>query len=385
MSMSRRALVFAYACDPRKGSEPGAGAVLAETAALVADEVTVVTRFEPGLSSEALGVLLGSNVRVIQCGPKDNRLPTYARYFLWVLSAARIAAKLRRNERFSVLHHATYASDWFFNPLSFMAKRSHERWVWGPAGGASYAPYSVARIVTASAAISEVTRQVLTTTLRRLVLRSLRSRVDAAIALNRDSQIAFVRSGIRETVISSNAVLDYGNLPQIMEVPKTVTFAGRGVPWKGLRFLLAAFSRLPEDWQLNIAGPETDTPENRELARGLGHRVRFLGALDRKSALEVVSASTVMALPSLHDSAPWAAAEAAGMGVPVVCLDVGGVSAMAGQLAIPVKVTPSATLVERFAEALLASRSSERTPQTSHSRTRLKAVLTESYSIAGPS
>lgn len=379
-----KALVFAYACDPSRGSEPGAGAVLSEVIATICDQVVVISRREGGLDPIKLASSLGPNVRVIQVGLKSVRLPTYVRYFVWIILAARAARSLRRHHEFEVVHHATYGSDWFFNPLIFMKKKPGERWVWGPAGGSSYASLRVGRAVTKSWAWGEWTRSTVTRMIRVVVHRLLRRDVDVAVALNSDSAGTFRSSGFAQVVTQTNAVLPYDDMPLRAEgsVPKdspVAVYASRGVAWKGLALALEAVAFMPPEWKLVVAGPGTDTPQYRELAATNADRISFVGTLDRRESLALLSNAAALLLPSLHDSAPWVAAEAAGIGIPVVCLDLGGVASMAGPLAVAVSPTPTKTLSQRFAFAVANAIEVDHGPYRIHTANQMRSALERVY------
>ena len=376
----RQVLAFAYACHPDKGSEPGAGATLARIVAGISDHVVVITRKEPGLNADQLAERLGENVTVIQAGPAATNLPTYLRYFLWILDAARVATRLQADREFNVVHHLTYASDWFAHPLLFMKKRESERWVWGPAGGASYAPYGVSKQVTKSLALGELARGLSTRALRAVVHRLSRSRVDVALALNSDSERSFVSAKFTNVAVQVNAVLDYASLPtRVAPIDPLLVYAGRGVKWKGLPFVIAAMQHLGPNWKLKVAGPGTDTPYFRELAAPLGDRIQFVGTLDRIATLALFANATAVVLPSLHDSAPWSAAESAGIGTPVICLDLGGVGAMAGPLARIVPIHPTGDLAQRFAAAASATHLIATTRSPAHTKEALESTLNWAY------
>ncbi|MGA1835720.1 glycosyltransferase family 4 protein [Herbiconiux sp. 11R-BC] len=379
MAAKPRVLLFAYACDPRRGSEPGAGATVAGVVSEIAESVVVITRIEADLPPEELQKQLGSNVRVITTGPRTGGMPTYLRYFLWILAASKVARKLRSESQFDVLHHATYATDWFVNPFVFLRKLATEVWVWGPAGGASYAPAAVSRIVLESAALSERVRTWSTNSIRAVVHRLLRAKVDTAIALNLDSERSFVRGKFAKVLTHSNAVLDYENLP-VRGVPdeRVLVYAGRGVSWKGLTIAIKAMAFLP-DWKLKIAGPGTNSDSYRAMAREIGDRIEFLGALDRASTLSLFASATAMALPSLHDSAPWAAGEAAGIGTPVVCLDLGGVATMAGSMAVVVPTGSDGDLLQKFASAVRTTPHMDAAPDRSHTKLALAETFVNAY------
>lgn len=358
-----RVLVFAFACDPHRGSEPGAGAAIAKAAALVGD-VTVLTRAEPG-RDPAVDIPAACGVTRAVAIPSrgwEARLPVHVRYAAWCVRAATWRRAHRTQGDYQVLHHATYASDWFLNPLMLLRKAPGERWVAGPGGGATYPSMAVARAAAGGGVAtltSELVRRWSTRASRRLMASRLRRRVDHALALNPDSRAELSHLGFPRVTVTSNAVIDYAALPlredhQPGSAPR-VLFMGRGTRWKGLPLLLRAAAHLPPDTVIDIAGPGTDAAAYREAAAGLAQPVTFHGSLPRDRALALLASTDALAFGSLHDSAPWAAAEAAALGVPVVCLDLGGVAMMAGDAARVVSTADAASLPRRFAEALAAA------------------------------
>ncbi|WP_371832959.1 glycosyltransferase [Rhodococcoides fascians] len=379
-----KALVFAYAFDASRGSELGAGAKIVESASKVCAEVTVITRQEMRqLTAETnVGTSAMAECNVVEIAQAPTWLPTYVRYSIWVVRAARVAQKLRKSSGFDVIHHATYASDWFVNPFIFLKKVPTERWVWGPAGGASYAPVAVSRAVTGSEVANELARQAATSLIRKITHFLLRSRVDSAIALNSESAAAFRKSSFHSVSTGSNVGFQYENLSNRAERPadKTIVWAGRGSSWKGLRLVIQAVNQLPDDWKLIVVGPQSDSEKFRKLVLR-DSQVDFRGVVSRDIALELMAEATAFALPSLHDSAPWAAAEAAAFGTPVVCLDLGGVGAMAGAAAMVVPALPVDTLVERYAAALSACHSSARSKYRGHTDERLVNMVRTAYGL----
>ncbi|WP_188755515.1 glycosyltransferase [Microbacterium album] len=228
---------------------------------------------------------------------------------------------------------------------------------------------------------AEALRSALTAASRRLAHRLLRRRIDVAIALNPDAALGFAPLKPGMVLQSSNAALDYDSWPAHRSPePRTVLFAGRGVAWKGLLPLIQAMEHLP-GWTLHIAGTGTDARPYREAAKPYRDRVIFHGRLDRDDTLELMNKSAVFALPSLHDSAPWAAAEAAGAGRPVVCLPYGGVSAMAADHAVVADT--SAPLPLALAKAVTRAESLSLPAFRGHTSDSLQRTLATAYAIPG--
>ena len=109
-------------------------------------------------------------------------------------------------------------------------------------------------------------------------------------------------------------------------------FAGRLVPLKGWRLALRTIASLP-GWRLVVCGDGPDEPDARALAASLGieDRVDFRGWRERDDVLRVMAEEAdALLFPSLHDEAGLAVAEAAAIGLPIVCIDRGGPPIIAG-------------------------------------------------------
>lgn len=381
---TRSTLLFAYACDPDAGSEPGAGFSLAIAAAALSSSLHVITRDDGPRVKQALSAAVPYNV-TFHFVQRPKRGPTYFRYAVWVWRSATLARSMLRKGNFDVVHHATYASDWFPNPLVLLRKGKAERWVWGPAGGASRAPAELTSLLGSKAATNERVRAIVTSSLSRLTNRKLRKLVDHCIALNNDSVRGFRAAGYESVTLSSNLVLDYRALSEVFvsaqtETPRPhVLWASRGLEWKGFHVALSAFALLPDDWTVTVVGPGTDTAVARSLVKDAGAQIGFHGSVSRAETLSLIAGSDALVLPSLHDSAPWVAGEAAGLGVPVVCLDVSGVAAMAGPAAVVVPCMPVASLTRRLASAIVRTRGERCEPWEGHTLNNLTESLGTAY------
>ncbi len=115
---------------------------------------------------------------------------------------------------------------------------------------------------------------------------------------------------------------------------KIVTFAGRLVPQKGLRYLLRAFQGIGvarDDIVLIVAGDgsEFHTHALRYFAEHdpvLAESVRFVGKLNRQQLRALYARSAVAVVPSLYEPFGYAAIEAMAAGVPVVSTRMGGLA-----------------------------------------------------------
>ena len=106
-------------------------------------------------------------------------------------------------------------------------------------------------------------------------------------------------------------------------------FAGRLLPWKGLHLGLKAMAALGSEIQnvhLTVVGSGSDQGRLKRLARRLGieQSVTWIRWMDRKDLFQFYSQFNLFLFPSLHDSGGMAVLEAMSLGMPVLCLDLGG-------------------------------------------------------------
>ncbi|MGH9041463.1 MAG: glycosyltransferase family 4 protein [Acidimicrobiia bacterium] len=104
---------------------------------------------------------------------------------------------------------------------------------------------------------------------------------------------------------------------------RAVLFVGRHEPRKGLEVLLDAFTRLPGDDVLWVAG---EGPETDRLRRGTAAgRTEWLGHLSDDEMARRLRAAAVLCAPSLHgESFGVVLLEAMAAGTPVVASDIPG-------------------------------------------------------------
>ena len=105
----------------------------------------------------------------------------------------------------------------------------------------------------------------------------------------------------------------------------TLAFAGRLTTPKALEVGLAALAGTEASLLVAGEGPDAARLERLAGELGLGRRVRFLGAQDRTTVLELFRAADAALLSSRWENFPHSAVEALAVGTPVVATRVGGV------------------------------------------------------------
>jgi glycosyltransferase involved in cell wall biosynthesis len=150
---------------------------------------------------------------------------------------------------------------------------------------------------------------------------------DRAHVLAPNILTAFPRlRGVRQSVFHDFVVVS--QVPNSARKPELrVIFVG--APWylKGVDILIAAFRRLEQDFpdaKLQLLGHFTDRAGLEELIAG-SHQIEIVKAKLHPEALEMISAASVLVLPSRCEGMGRVLIEAMSAGIPVIGSDVGGI------------------------------------------------------------
>ncbi len=329
-----RALVFAYACDPSSGSEPGAGwAIVAELAKRADCTVLVGPEHE-----EALGSWQGDRgglrfETVPEPGwsglAKRHRITWFLLYLWWLRGAERRARELMAETKFDVVLHATYSVYWLPTP----AVRLGLPVIWGPVGGAVRTPLRLWPALGWRGGFDEVLDFVAVRAASCLpATRRTWRRVAVALVQNRSTLERLPRA-LRARSLEVNHVEFVGIDPLDAErgpTPKSedpfVLFAGAIESRKGIALAIRAMSHVETEVRLVIAGAGGDRRRLAKLAAriGVGHRVEFVGRLPRDELQRVMRRASVGVMPMLRDEGGMVLGEAMRAGLPLVVLGHGG-------------------------------------------------------------
>jgi glycosyltransferase involved in cell wall biosynthesis len=332
-------VAFAYACEPDKGSESGAGWALARVLAGLG-ETWVITRAN---NRDAIESALPDLPERDRLHFEYVDLPTWARfwkrgrigiqpyYALWQFAALQRARRLHRETGFDIAWHVTMANAWIGSTAALLGPP----FVYGPVGGAMGVPLRLLGMLGARGVVYELVRGIARAGGRYAnpLARVSWRRARLILAQNRETVGWFPPAYRERAAVFPNTFLEWPAPPPRLPGPgRTAVYAGRLMPLKGLPLAVHAIAMSP-GWRLVLYGEGTDEQRLRRLAGELGiaERVEFRGHVPREQLLRALrEEADVFLFPSLRDDAGWAVVEAIGAGVPVACLDRGGPPLLAG-------------------------------------------------------
>jgi glycosyltransferase involved in cell wall biosynthesis len=381
---AERILAFAYACDPQAGSEPGAGWAWARLLARIG-ETWVITRCNNRSAIEA-------ELRAV---PEAGRLhfvyvdlPRWSRfwkrgqrgvrlyYFLWQLSALRVARRLNSRRPFTVVWHLTFANAW----LGSVAPLVGPPLVYGPVGGGlGVPPRSLLFTLGPRTVVYELGRAAARAAGRYLnpLARLAWRRAALILVQNEETRSWLPRRYRHRAVLFPNPLLDaplrYGH-PR--RDPPTALYAGRLLDVKGVGLAIRAVATQPP-WRLVVCGAGRDEPRLRRLVEhlDLADRVEFIGTRTHAEVLALMQeVADVLLFPSVREEAGWVVVEALASGLPVICLDRGAPRVLAAEAGLP---APTHGHVDAVVAALGRSLARETFPSHALIRDRARYFSTE--------
>jgi glycosyltransferase involved in cell wall biosynthesis len=333
-----RILAFAYACEPNRGSEPGAGWWWANMLTNIG-ETWVITRTisRPIIEQELESARQPANIRFVYVD-LPTRLQRWEQqergvrlyYLAWQFLALRQARRLVRHHQFDLVWHLTLANAWIGSTASLLKAP----FVYGPVGGGVGTPWRLARGLGVRGFFYEVARTLVRSVGRFLnpLARASWRRADLILAQNEETRQWLPRDHQAKAAVFPNVVLDGIPGTHRHDRHQVLLFAGRLIGWKGASLAIRALERLP-DWRLIVCGDGPDSGRLRRMAArgGLEDRVEFRGWVKRADLLHTMrDEASVFVFPSFHDEAGWVVVEAMASGLPVVCLDLGGPPILVG-------------------------------------------------------
>lgn len=332
-------LISAFACAPNRGSEPGVGWGVVRTVAKTHRVWALTNSGNKPLIETVPASAKPPNVQFVYVG-----LPSYLNllvgkawfhrvyYIIWQIRAFLVARKLHAQVGFDLVHHVTYVNSWLPTFLGWLGPP----FVWS-AGKKERTPWSFLHQMSWQSALSEMVRDAGTTLLGALthIIVATRSRAILTASPSNKWQLRFTSRRFALGALEPEDMALLQSIPERQPGPFRMVSIGRLLGLKGFSMAMRAFAQLRRDFpdsEYWIIGDGQERHTLEQLADELGcvEATHFLGWLPRQEVLQYMAEVDVVVHPSLHEQFAYVLLEAMAAAKPVICLDVGGPSALVG-------------------------------------------------------
>ncbi len=345
-----RVIVFAYACEPGRGSEPGVGWSLVQSVARFADPVVLVgpehieaiRAWEAANPGSCLSFELVPEptwARWLPHEPTEKSRSHLIGYFVsylgWQRRAVRIARRLHTAQPFDVSYHATYSVYWLPSP----GRRLAVPLVWGPVGGAVTTPFNMWRALGTRGIISELL-DLLAVRFFSLARSTRRTwhRARVRIIQNEETRRRLGRRRDSDVLLNHVMFTEVDREPKARE--RFMLFLSSFEPRKGVRFALLGLAKADPNVRMVIVGdgPERGAVEALIEELDLADRVDLRGWLPYPEAMDLLDRAGAVVFAGVREEGGTALAEAMLRGAPVIVFANGGAKTVAEAAIDPERV-----------------------------------------------
>ncbi|KAA3617056.1 MAG: glycosyltransferase [Calditrichaeota bacterium] len=350
--IKNKVLLSAYACEPRKGSEPAVGWNWLLQMQKHCD-VWVITRANNKTAIESFKNEIKENVRFIFVDYSDTvlkikkKLPVWFYYYLWQIKAFFIAKNIHKQINFDFAHHVTFMSA-RVNFVPFLKVKS----IVGPVGGLELLPHNFTTLVNKK--LKEYIRELAIYKLKYSPLWHLFLKRTNKLILTNKQNLKFIPKKYHSKVYITQIGVSEKQLPkQNGNSVCKIYWGGILARWKGLEILLRSLVKVDVDWELDITGKGAELIYFKSLVKqlGLDSKVRFLGWIEKNEQERLLLNCNIFIFTSLRETTGLVLLEAMSYGKPVVALDWGGPSSIInGSNGIKIPVNTVEQTVNSLAE-----------------------------------
>jgi len=348
MNRRLKVVISAYACEPNKGSEPGVGWEYAKHLAELG-EVWVVTRSNNRKAVDnELSKHPVENLHVVfidlpkwACFWKAGQRGMHLYYCLWQVLLLKKVRELHRVHSFDILHHLTFSNIWLpiFVPLIDIP------FVWGPIGGGETIPKTFIKHFSISAKLQEYLRSSIIRALRFNPFFRYCCRKARAIIVKTEHTAKLIPDKYKDKVTQMTDVgistdSDSSEKQSVDNTSIRIICVGSLVYWRGFDIAIKAFAEVRcalNDARLMIVGDGSEIKKLRRIAdeEGVLDAVLFTGKISKDRLNHEMSLSTIFLNPCLKEGGVTILLDAMRRGMPVICMDTGGVTNIVPGIKIP--------------------------------------------------
>lgn len=324
-----RVLIFAYACEPNMGSEPGAGWGLVRTIAEYADECVVLVASPHIQAIRDWEASHGSTkITFIEVSEPDtpakwHRITWFILYLVWLRRAYKVARELHAERPFDVAFHSTYAVYWLPSPATHLGIPC----IWGPVGGAVTTPIRLWPLLGWKGVLDELLDFACVNIASWWPLtRSTWRQATWRILQNEETRTRLPKRFRENMYVLNNYMFIDAPAATPSKRQRHILFLSELQSRKGGRLAIRALTHTSEDVRLLVVG---DGPERGALERlakklNVSHRLEFTGQVSHDKVFDFMREAAAMVFPVFREEGGVALAEAMYCGTPVIIIANGG-------------------------------------------------------------
>lgn len=359
-------LLSAYACEPNKGSEPEVGWQWAVNIAKK-HEVWILTKENNSKTIEEYRKTSPYEI------PWDNMHFVYVHlpkwlvfwkrgnrgirlyYYLWAKKAYVISKELQKKEKFDIVHSVTFVS---LTQPCFLYKLEAP-FVWTVAGGEN-----ISKVIGYKMAFKEKLYEFIRDIGQLKAKHSHRIRVaikkSSLILATTEETARLIPKEYHDKVVITSAI----GIDKVRPIKKQsnngevkVLLSGKFVYLKGVRLGIDAILKIIDRYdkiQFTILGNGPYKNEYKQKCeKYIGGKIRFVDRVPHEKIAEFYREHDFLINTALRDSGCLVAMEAMSIGLPIVCLNSGGVKCMTEEAyAVKVDPKPYSILVDEMAKGI---------------------------------
>lgn len=333
-------LLFAYACEPNRGSEPGVGWQWAlNMSADKQKEVYVLTRSnnKDVINAYWAGSKCPVNLHFFYYDlpktlvwAKHHGLPVNLYYTWWLVGSVNFAKRLHEEIHFDMAHHLTFGV--FRDPCPLY--KLNVPYIIGPVGGGEVTPERLTCLYSAKERFYEWLRGMMNKValLNPMVIKCFNNS-SLILTKTQDTKDLIAKWADKTIVHLELGIKSVSNYFVERDID-IFLFVGRFTYWKGVKLVLKTFEQYsythPSARLLMIGKGEMER-EIKQFAASHNLNIEIIPWIKQEELQHYYSTAGAMLFPSLHDSSGNVVLEAISFGLPVICLDCGGPASVLGE------------------------------------------------------
>jgi glycosyltransferase involved in cell wall biosynthesis len=351
-----RIAVWAYTCNPERGSDRGATwsyvRALGRHADLTvfhspedAPELRRWSQQNPAAPIDFIEVPEPPWIAFVHRGFGVHRQLEFVTYAAWLRDAVRATRERLATDPFDAVAHASFSNYWLPSPVWRLGLPS----LWGPIGGGVRTPLRLWPSLGPGGVIAELERTLALSVAAALpATRRTQRRVTVPIVETVETRDRLTSSRRDDAVLVNRvALIDPQTAgadvsPDAAGVRRSTEFLFTSSLWgkKGARLALEALVHADPRAHLAFVNDGYEQPYLERSARRLGvdHRVSFEGRIPREELFARMQSAAGLVFTGLREEGGLALAEAMYQGLPVVVLAHGGAGLIARQTTDPRRV-----------------------------------------------